>query len=38
MNNIRVVFMGTPLFATNVLKELINNTNVALVVSQEKKN
>lgn len=35
MNNIRVVFMGTPLFATNVLKELINNTNVALVVSQK---
>ena len=35
MNNIRVVFMGTPLFATNVLKELINNTNVVLVVSQK---
>ena len=27
--------MGTPLFATNVLKELINNTNVVLVVSQK---
>ena len=35
MNNIRVVFMGTPLFATNVLKELIDNTNVVLVVSQK---
>lgn len=35
MNNVRVVFMGTPLFATNVLKELIDNTNVVLVVSQK---
>ena len=35
MNGVRVVFMGTPLFATNVLKELIDNTNVVLVVSQK---
>lgn len=35
MNDVRVVFMGTPLFATNVLKELIDNTNVVLVVSQK---
>lgn len=35
MNDVRVVFMGTPLFATNILKELIDNTNVVLVVSQK---
>lgn len=34
MKNINVVFMGTPWFAYNVLKELIDNTNVTMVVSQ----
>ena len=34
MKDIKVVFMGTPMFAYNVLKELINNTNVVMVVSQ----
>lgn len=34
MKDLRVVFMGTPSFAYNVLKELIENTNVVLVVSQ----
>lgn len=34
MKNINVVFMGTPEFAYNILKELIENTNVIMVVSQ----
>ena len=34
MNNLRVVFMGTPCFACNVLEKLIKNTNVVMVVSQ----
>lgn len=34
MKNLRVVFMGTPEFAVPVLKELIDNTNVVLVVTQ----
>ena len=37
MKELRVVFMGTPEFAVPVLKELINNTNVVLVVSQPDK-
>lgn len=34
MKDLRVVFMGTPSFAYNVLKKLIDNTNVVMVVSQ----
>lgn len=34
MNNLKVVFMGTPEFAYNVLDNLIKNTNVVMVVSQ----
>ena len=34
MKNLKVVFMGTPTFSVPVLKELIDNTNVVLVVSQ----
>lgn len=34
MNNVNVVFMGTPLFAKEVLERLIKETNVLLVVSQ----
>lgn len=34
MKDLRVVFMGTPEFAVPVLQELIDNTNVVLVVSQ----
>lgn len=34
MKDLKVVFMGTPVFAVPVLKELIDNTNVLLVVSQ----
>lgn len=34
MENLRVVFMGTPEFAVPVLKELIEKTNVVLVVTQ----
>ena len=34
MKDLKVVFMGTPLFAYNVLKALIDNTNVIMVVSQ----
>ena len=37
MDNLRVVFMGTPDFAVPVLQELIKNTNVVLVVSQPDK-
>ncbi len=34
MKDLRVVFMGTPEFSVPVLKELIEHTNVVLVVSQ----
>lgn len=34
MRNLNVVFMGTPEFAVPVLKELIDKTNVLLVVTQ----
>lgn len=38
MNNVKIVFMGTPDFACNVLQGLINNDyNVSLVVSQPDK-
>ncbi len=38
MNNIKIVFMGTPDFACNVLQSLIDNEyNVSLVVSQPDK-
>ena len=37
MKDLRVVFMGTPLFSVNVLNELINNTNVIMVVTQPDK-
>ena len=37
MNNLKVVFMGTPIFSVPVLKELIKNTNVILVVTQSDK-
>ena len=38
MNNVKIVFMGTPDFACNVLKSLIDNEyNVSLVVSQPDK-
>ena len=34
MKNLKVIFMGTPTFAVPILKELIEKTNVILVVSQ----
>lgn len=34
LKKLRVVFMGSPVFASNVLKKLIEVTNVVLVVSQ----
>ena len=34
MKDLKVVFMGTPSFAVPVLKNLINETNVILIVSQ----
>ena len=34
MNSLRVVFMGTPVFAVNILEGLIENYNVVGVVSQ----
>lgn len=37
MENLKVVFMGTPLFAVPVLQKLIDNTNVVLVVTQPDK-
>ena len=37
MNNLRVIFFGTPNFSVPVLKELIKNTNVILVVTQPDK-
>ena len=37
MNKPKVIFMGTPIFATNILKALIENTDVVLVVSQKDK-
>lgn len=33
MKNLRVVFMGTPLFSVPILKKLIENTNVIMVVT-----
>ena len=37
MKNLKVIFMGTPEFAINVLESLINNTNVIMVVCQPDK-
>lgn len=37
MKELKVVFMGTPTFSVPILKELINKTNVLLVVSQPDK-
>ena len=37
MQNLRVVFMGTPDFSVPILEYLINNTNVVLVVTQPDK-
>lgn len=37
MDNLKVVFMGTPKFAVNILEVLIENTDVRLVVSQPDK-
>lgn len=37
MDNLKVVFMGTPKFAVNILEALIENTDVRLVVSQPDK-
>ena len=37
MKDKKVIFMGTPLFAKNILEELIKYTNVVLVVSQPDK-
>lgn len=37
MKNLKVIFMGTPEFSTNVLKNLIQNTNVIGVVCQPDK-
>lgn len=34
MKNLKVVFMGTPDFACEILQKLIENTNVVMVVSQ----
>ncbi len=37
MKNLKVIFMGTPLFAVPVLKKLVENTQVVLVVTQPDK-
>ena len=37
MNNLKVIFMGTPEFSLNVLNMLIENTNVIGVVTQPDK-
>jgi len=37
MNNLKVIFMGTPTFSVPILEALIKNTNVILVVSQKDK-
>lgn len=37
MKNIKVIFMGTPEFAVPILEELIDNTNVSMVVTQPDK-
>ena len=37
MKNLKVVFMGTPLFSTEILEMLVLNTNVLMVVSQPDK-
>ena len=34
MKNTKVIFMGTPSFAVPILEQLIEKTNVILVVSQ----
>jgi len=34
MNNLKVIFMGTPTFSVPVLDALIQNTDVIMVVSQ----
>lgn len=34
MKNLKVIFMGTPIFAVPILESLIENTNVIMVVSQ----
>ena len=33
MKNLKVIFMGTPIFSVPILQNLINNTNVVLVVT-----
>lgn len=33
MNNLKVIFMGTPIFSVPILEKLINETNVILVVT-----
>lgn len=33
MKNLKVVFMGTPIFSVNILKELIKNTDVKAVIT-----
>ena len=37
MKDLKVIFMGTPLFAVNILQQLIDNTNVIMVVCQPDK-
>ena len=37
LNDLKVVFMGTPEFSLNVLKMLIDNTKVIAVVTQPDK-
>ena len=37
LKNLKVIFMGTPEFSLNVLKKLIENTNVIGVVTQPDK-
>ncbi len=37
MKDLKVIFMGTPKFAVNILKVLMENTNVVMVVSQPDK-
>ena len=34
MKDIKVIFMGTPTFASNILEELIKRYNVVMVVCQ----
>lgn len=35
MKNLKVIFMGTPIFSVPILENLIKNTNVVLVVTQK---